>query len=133
MARIPYKNGVISGEAAAFDQNGNKLYSMKFVNNKLEGTRTAYYSDGKIKYVKNYKNGIWDGKTYKEYDENGLLKYEIRDEGYVVSYRQNIDGTMTNMSESEKNLLLKRIDNRDAEKQDMERLTNLKPQPKPIF
>ena len=99
----------------------------------MEGTRTAYYPDGKIKYIKNYKGGIWDGKTYKEYDENGQLKYEIHDEGYGVSYRQNNAGTMENMTETEKKLLLNRIDNRDAEKKDLEMLSSLKPQPRPLL
>ena len=129
MAKVPYKNDTISGEALAYDRDGNKLYSMNFANNKPEGTRTAYYPNGKIKYIKNYKNGIWDGKSYKEYDENGQLMYEISDDGYSATYRKNNGtGTMIIMPNEEKEALLKRIDNRKAEKKDLEMLKQMKPQ-----
>ena len=99
----------------------------------MEGARTAYYSDGKVKYVKNYKAGIWDGKSYKEYDENGQLTYEVSDDGLSTTYRKNNgSGTMVKMSDAEKSELLKRIDNREEEKQDLKMLSDLKPQVEPL-
>ena len=40
---------------------------------------------------------------------------------------------MVKLSETEKSELLKRIDNREAEKQDLKMLSNLKPQVQPLF
>ena len=62
-------------------------------------------------------------------DENGQLMYEISDDGYSATYRKNNGtGTMIIMPNEEKEALLKRIDNRKAEKKDLEMLKQMKPQ-----
>ena len=134
MAQIPFKNGVITGEAIANNENGKKLYTMRFVDNKPNGTRTAYYPNGKIRYTKKYKNGVWTGKDYKEYAENGNLRFEISDDGFATSYLKN-DGmnNMVKMSAEEKQNLMKRIDNREEEKKEADSISSLKPQPRKFF
>ena len=118
MLNLTYYKGVLNGEATSFDEQGNKLISMKFANNLPDGAQTAYYPNGKVKFSKNYKNGVWNGKTYKEYDEKGLLEYEVKDSGYEISYlKNNGSGNMIKMSDKEKTELLKRIDNRETEKE----------------
>ena len=80
-----------------------------------------------------YKKGLWTGKSYKEYDENGQLLYEINDKGYETSYLKNNGyGNMIKMSNEEKEELLKRVDTRNFEQQEIEKLSTMKPQA-PIF
>ncbi len=64
-----------TGKIAAMYSNGNKAREAEYVHNMLEGTRTAYFTNGKVFTTGVLKNDEFDGKS-SEYYIDGKLKEE---------------------------------------------------------
>ena len=88
-----FKHGLKNGYFKEYDKEGNLLSATKYVDGekvekaeelvKLE-IRTDYYSDGKVKVVGTYKDGIPEG-IRREYDEQGKVhKSYIFRKGKIV-------------------------------------------------
>ncbi|MBN1463540.1 MAG: hypothetical protein JW922_07690, partial [Paludibacteraceae bacterium] len=65
-------------------------------NNKISGIRKDYYESGKINLIRNYNNGLLDGKCYKYYP-NGNIMIEStycygKENGWCIKY--NSDGSI---------------------------------------
>ena len=56
-------------------------FSQDFSENKMNGIQTIYFPSGQLQFEKMYKDGIWTGDNYKEYDENGNMLIEIYNNG----------------------------------------------------
>jgi antitoxin component YwqK of YwqJK toxin-antitoxin module len=56
-----YVNGLLNGKTSAWDENGNLLYEMNFLANKLNGKFTTYL-DGNKHICMYYINGLLNGK-----------------------------------------------------------------------
>jgi len=51
---------------------GTKWSEGEFINGKMEGSTTTYYSNGQIRYTGSFENGLKSGE-WRFYDENGEL------------------------------------------------------------
>jgi antitoxin component YwqK of YwqJK toxin-antitoxin module len=124
--QIPYVKGVAEGEAVGYYPNGTKLFTVTFKNNRMEGWRKTYHSNGQVYQEKLYKNGAWTGKDYREYDKEGYKKFELSEDNYrLKASKFDDDGKPTDLSEEELNALFNRIDTRKYEKEMMDRYLNL--------
>ncbi|MCP9234990.1 toxin-antitoxin system YwqK family antitoxin [Lewinella sp. JB7] len=65
--------GQRQGYGRRYDPAGNLVAEENYVNDQLDGTRTAYYPDGKPEIVENYRNGRFEGE-YLTYDSLGHLR-----------------------------------------------------------
>jgi antitoxin component YwqK of YwqJK toxin-antitoxin module len=118
---IPYVKGLVEGEAVGYYPDGAKLFSAPFKNNKIEGWRKMYHANGKVYQEKLYKNGAWDGKNFREYDDEGDKRIELSEENYrQKALKFDDNGEPTDMSEEEIEELYNRIDTRKYEKEMME-------------
>ncbi len=101
-----FNHGLKNGYFKMYDENGNLLSTVKYVNGEKEKkaealsqleVRTEYYKDGKIKIQATYnKKGVPEG-IMRQYDENGKVKkaYIFRN-GYKIA-----EGIFTDAGERE--------------------------------
>ena len=97
IAMITYSEGKISSESIAkykgsiqdenididFYENFSKTYTKMKVKKVETGQEVrTFYSNGKLRSVGVYKGNILNGE-YKEYDENGKLIKEIKNNGFI--------------------------------------------------
>jgi len=88
-----FKEGKFHGEFLTYYENGILRSKMKFIENKLDGTKYEYYSNGNKKIMENYNHGRLDGMV-TEYYENSAIKFEVRFKddimiGDAISYGKN--------------------------------------------
>ena len=73
---ISVKGELPNGLIKQYDIDGKLISENNYNAGKLEGVNKTFYSDGKtVATVKNYKNGVLEGKVF-EYCENGNKKIE---------------------------------------------------------
>ncbi|MBB4079913.1 antitoxin component YwqK of YwqJK toxin-antitoxin module [Lewinella aquimaris] len=71
--QVDPETGLRQGFGRRYDPAGNLIAEENYVDSKLDGTRTAYYPDGKPELVENYKMGQFEGE-YVTYDSTGNLR-----------------------------------------------------------
>jgi uncharacterized protein len=69
---IPYKNGLIEGEAFEYYANGDIYSKANYIAGKIEGLETKYHFNKKVASEIYYSNGNLNG-SYKSYYTNGQL------------------------------------------------------------
>ena len=57
-----------------------------------------------------FRNGNWDGQEFREYDENGNLKYEVGYDGYSAKYYKVVNGEKVAADDSEKQQIRREIE-----------------------
>lgn len=100
-----FKDGLLDGETAWFNEAGVKMISEFYKAAKLDGEQKAYYSNGKLKSIVVYKNNKIESSV--SYDKNGkeifktILKNgtgkwkfywsngKLFEEGNYVSYKKD--------------------------------------------
>ena len=123
---IPYNKGMAEGMAFGYYPSGKKLFEQSFKANKPEGWRKTYYEDGQLYQEKLYRNGIWNGHDYREYDRNGRKVVELKmDNGRQQYLLFDADENAAEMSDVDKKLLMERIDSRQYEKEMMAKYLNI--------
>jgi len=68
-----YVNGLKEGQSVEIDNRGQLLERFTYHNDKLEGPYTKY-NRSRIKEVKNYKNGLLEGKVEIFYDNAKVME-----------------------------------------------------------
>lgn len=86
---IPYKNGLIYGEATEYYSNGQIYSKTNYSGGKITGVQTQYYIDGGISSEINYNNGVYEG-SYKTYHKNGEVSQlgQCKEGAYDGSWKQ---------------------------------------------
>ena len=100
-----YADGVLNGPKTWYSYEGNVVLEENYKNNKIEGEQKAYYENGNIKSIVDYKNGIivkiaayaQDGTVLHESDLSkgtGLWKYfwengNILEEGNYKNWKKD--------------------------------------------
>lgn len=69
-----FVNNLSEGLVTYWNKNGEKVRELEIKAGVLNGKRTDYYPNGKIKSTKNYKDGKPAENWYTEYDELGVAK-----------------------------------------------------------
>lgn len=115
-----YSNGILNGPKTWFSNDGKVVLEENYENNKIEGEQKAYYENGNIKSIVDYKNGrivkvealAKDGTVLHQSDLSkgtGLWKYfwengnvleegnykNWKKDGKWVKYRENGDVDVT--------------------------------------
>jgi antitoxin component YwqK of YwqJK toxin-antitoxin module len=75
-SEIQYRNGKIHGKASWFYQDGSKFYEAYYVDEKLEGELTKWYSNGLLQSREQYRNDMLNGKS-EYYNEKGRKTEEV--------------------------------------------------------
>ena len=70
-----YVKGKVDGLHEAWYENGQLLCIMNYKDGKPDGLGREWYEDGQLKYEFNYKDGKKDG-LYRVWYENGQMQYE---------------------------------------------------------
>ncbi len=81
--QVSPETGEREGSSRRYDPQGRLVSEETYVAGQLDGTRTAYYPDGKPELVENYRAGQFEGE-YLTYDSLGRLRMR----------GQYLDGTM---------------------------------------
>lgn len=68
-----YKKGKKNGLTNSYSKSGKLQSSTPYTDDKLNGTATYYYENGKVKGQSTWKKGSWVSR--KDYDENGKEVY----------------------------------------------------------
>ena len=85
-------------------------------NNYTRIRKKYYYENGKVASESYYDNGVWNGKDYREYDEEGKIRIKIENKGYGTKYMiYDENGISEPMNDEQIAELLKRIDQREQE------------------
>lgn len=71
----PSKFSIADGVLTIRDLDGNAVHSGMVKKGMRVGEWTTFYANGKIENVRNYQNGIIEGKV-SEYSDNGLIRSE---------------------------------------------------------
>ena len=82
-----------SNKKEKYDSNGNTIAEYELVNGKISGEYKEFYSDGKLKAIHNYRNGIKiDSSTYYKADKELILikKYLQKDTIYEKEFKDNV-------------------------------------------
>jgi len=70
-----------SGEFVETFENGNLQGKGILKNGTLDGERTSFYDNGKIKFQRFYTNGISNGKSFEKYEDGTLKQIGIFKDG----------------------------------------------------
>ncbi len=92
-----YSNGILNGVSITVHINGSVTSDATFLNNKLNGQRTAMSNYGNVKVIETYHDSILDGRKRMYYD-NGTLQEDgnwknAQKDGPFKWYRS--DGTLS--------------------------------------
>ena len=85
-----WKDGMLNGTRSSYFEDGKIKYKSQFVNDKVEGKVVFYYQSGKIDAEGTYKNDLKEG-TWKYYNEDGSAKRtDTYKDGTLTSKDANI-------------------------------------------
>ena len=82
---IEYKNNKIDGLALYWDEKGNIINKVHYVNNKFHGKWIDYYINGNIKHIVDYEYGKKDGEEIWYYESGNIKSKVIYKDDQIIS------------------------------------------------
>lgn len=95
---IPYTNGLVHGTFQAFDEQGNSLESIPFVQGKKEGTALGYWAPNSLKYRETWKGGKLLSGLYNDPESVPMTEVE-NGYGTKALFEQSILRTLVDYAE----------------------------------
>jgi antitoxin component YwqK of YwqJK toxin-antitoxin module len=80
-AKLPYKQGVLHGEAAFYDADGNISRRAAYVHGKLQGDSLTYFPNGKLQSSEPYQSNLLHGEAKYFSPDGSMLKSVVYAEG----------------------------------------------------
>ena len=115
LMKLPFDtSGTAEGTAVGYYEDGKPAFIADLTNNKINGLMRVFYPNGNLKSEKMFKNGNWDGREYREYDEQGNLLYEVSYDGYSARYYKTENGQKLQLEDEDKRKLFERINISDS-------------------